>query len=138
VQVVDSRIRRVAQVCLGVLAAALVAGLRDAPLPVTGQASPETLGISGSGSPLFVAGELARTVAAYPTLVLEAILLAGAALALPFARRRGLWAIAAFGAFLLAATILPASTSILPAALAAWAISMGLALKTELYTDGRG
>jgi hypothetical protein len=137
-QMIDSRIRRAAQVCLGVLAAALVAGLRDAPLPVTGEASPETLGVSGSGSPLFVAGELARTLTAYPTLVLDAILLAVAALVLPFAGRRGPWAVAGFGAFLLTATILPASTAILPAVLVAWAICIGLALKTELYTDGRG
>ncbi len=132
VQFLDSRIRRAAHVVLGVLVAGLVAGIREVPLPVTGEPAKETLDVSGSGSPLGVTGDLVHTFAAYPTIALEGLLLVVAALALPLARRCGLWGIAAFGALLLAATVLPAATAAVPAVLVAWAVCTGLALRFRL------
>jgi hypothetical protein len=131
-QIVQSRVRRAVYVGFGVLTAGLVAGIRSAPLPVTGEKPPRELGISAGDSPLAAAGALGRLLTDHPTFVVEAFLLALAALALPFARRFGLWGIAAFGAFLLAATVLPASTAIVPALLIPWAVCIGLALRSSL------
>jgi hypothetical protein len=132
VQLLDSRIRRAAHVVAGVLAAGLVAGIREVPLPVTGEPATESLDVSGSRSPLAAGGDLVHTFAAYPTIALEALLLVVAALALPFACRCGRWGMAAFGALLLAATVLPAATAVLPAVLVAWAVCVGLALRWRL------
>jgi len=60
----------------------------------------------------------------------EALALAAAAVALPFARERGPWGIAALGAGLIAVTILPApSVAAAPLVVAAWATCTVLALK---------
>jgi hypothetical protein len=79
------------------------------------------LGLTGSDSPTAVASELWRALAAHPTLGVEALVLAGAAAALPLVRRFGLWGVAGLGAVLLAATVLPsASVASLPLALCVW------------------
>jgi hypothetical protein len=124
--------RRALQVGAAVLLAAIVAGLRHAPLPFTGAAPPKGLGIAGSGDPLAVATALWRALAARPTLLFEALALAAAAVALPFARERGLWAIAGLGAALIAVTLLPApAVAAIPLVLAAWTTCTVLALKAQ-------
>jgi hypothetical protein len=128
-QSVRSRPRRAIQVGAAVLLAAVVAGLRHAPLPFTGAAPPKGLGIAGSEDPFAVGVALWHTLLAHPTLLLEALALAVAAIVLPFARERGLWAIAGLGAGLIAVTLLPAPTvAAAPLVLAAWATCTVLAL----------
>jgi eukaryotic-like serine/threonine-protein kinase len=128
-QAVRSRPRRAVQVGAAVLLAALVAGLRHAPLPFTGAAPPKGLGIAGSEDPFAVAVALWHALLAHPALLLEALALAVAAVVLPFARERGLWAIAGLGAGLMAVTLLPAPTvAAAPLVLAAWATCSVLAL----------
>jgi hypothetical protein len=131
-QSVRSRPRRVLQVTAAVLLAAVVAGLRHAPLPFTGTAPPRGLGIAGSEDPFAVAAALWRALLAHPTLLLEAVALAAAAVVLPLARERGLWAIAGLGAGLIAVTLLPApSVAAAPLVVAAWATCTVLALRAR-------
>jgi hypothetical protein len=128
--------RRAWQASAGVLAAALVAGLRGSPLPFDGQQPPHGLGIEGSEDPGAVASALLGAVTDHRLILIEAILLGAAAVALPIVRRRGLWAIAAFGAVLLAAGLLapPLAGAGTPQALwlvlAAWALCAALAIPT--------
>jgi hypothetical protein len=64
--------------------------------------------------------------------LLEAFALAAAAVVLPFARERGLWAIAGLGAGLIAVTLLPApAVAATPLVLAAWATCTFLAVKAR-------
>ncbi len=129
-QGVRSHARRALQVGGAVLLAAIVAGLRHAPLPFTGAAPPKGLGIAGSEDPFAVALALWHALLARPTLLLEALALAAAAVVLPFARERGLWAIAGLGAGLIAVTLLPAPTvAAAPLVLAAWATCAVLAVR---------
>jgi hypothetical protein len=98
-------------------------------LPFTGTAPPRGLGITGSEDPFAVAVALWHALLAHPVLLLEALALAAAAVVLPFARERGLWAIAGLGAGLIAVTLLPAPTvAAAPLVLAAWATCSVLAL----------
>jgi serine/threonine-protein kinase len=131
-QAVRGRGRRVVQVAAAILLAALVAGLRRAPLPFTGAAPPKGLGIAGSNDPFAVLVALARTVATHQALLLEAASLAGAAALLPLARTRGVWGIACFGTGLLAITALvPAGVSTWPLVLSTWLTCIGLAAVPE-------
>jgi hypothetical protein len=123
-----SPLRRAAAAAGGVLAAAAVAGLRDAPLPFT-DAAPQPLGIDRSESLGAVAGAIADTLSANPAILFEALALAAAAAVLPLVRPRGRWAIAAFGALFLAATLLPApDVAPAPLVVAAWLMCTVLAL----------
>ena len=70
---------------LGVLTAALVAGIRHVALPLVGGPAPLGLGVAGARDPLDVAGSLARAVGAHPALLLETCVFAAVALALPYA-----------------------------------------------------
>ena len=131
-QVIRGRARRALQVTAAVLLAAIVAGLRHATLPFTGTAPPKGLGIAGSDDPFAVATALVRALEAHPTLLLEATVLAAASIALPFARERGLWTIAALGAGLMAFALLPAPTvAAAPLVLAAWGTCAVLAVGTR-------
>jgi Protein kinase domain len=129
---VRSRARRALQVAAAVLLAAIVAGLRHAPLPFTSSAPPKGLGIAGSEDPFAVCVALWRALLHHPALALEALALAAAAVALPYARERGLWAIAGLGAGLIAVTLLPApSVAATPLVLTAWATCTILALRAR-------
>src|SRR5204863_65975 len=89
-------------------------------------------GIAGSDDPFAVATALWRALLDHPTLLLEAMALAAAAVILPFARERGLWAIAGLGAGLIAVTLLPApAVAAAPLVLAAWTTCTVLALKAR-------
>ena len=121
--------RRALQTAVGVLVAAVVAGLRGSPLPFTGDSPPLGLGIAGSTRPGLVAGALWRALQANPAVGIEALALAAVALAIPYARTRGRWGIAALGAVMLSLTLLPVpAATALPLVLAAWATCAALAL----------
>ncbi len=124
--------RRAAQAGVAVLAAALVAGIRHAPLPLTGDAAPLGLGVAGAADPLDVVGSLVRAAGAHPGLLLEAAAFAAVAAALPYARARGRWGAAALGAAMLALTLLlvPAAAA-LPLVAAAWITAATLAFAGE-------
>ena len=114
------------------LLAAIVAGLRHAPLPLTGGAAPTSLGIAGSQDPLAVAHVLWHALVSHPALLLEAFVLAAAAAAMPFVAKRGLWWIAGLGAALIAGALLPApSVAAVPLVLGAWTTCIVLALRTR-------
>jgi hypothetical protein len=104
--------RRAAQAFAGVTAAALVAGLRGSPLPLTGAAA-GTVVVDGSERIPDVVAGLATVLQANTALITAAFALAVTAAVLPYARRRGLWAIAALGAGQLA-LVLVAAPSIPP------------------------
>jgi len=129
-QSLRSPLRRAVATGSAVLLAAIVAGIRHVALPFDGASAPLGLGLAGSESPGAVAAELWRALAAQPTLGLEALVLAGAAAAIPLVRRLGLWGVAGLGAVLLAAAVLPsASVASLPLALCVWITCGALSLR---------
>jgi hypothetical protein len=132
-QLARGRARRAATAGAAVLLAALIAGLRRAPLPFDGSMPPIGLGIAGSNRPSAVAHALGAQLAGHPVLLVEAAVLAAAAAALPHIRRRGPWPAAVFGAAFLAATALAApAAAVLPLVVAAWVTAAALALEPRL------
>jgi hypothetical protein len=132
-QLARGRARRAATAAAAVLLAAVVAGLRRAPLPFDGSMPPLGLGVAGSTRPTAVLHELTAQLGAHPVLLVEAAVLAAAAAVLPHARRRGPWPAAAFGAALLAATALAApAAAVLPLIVAAWLTAAALAFEPRL------
>jgi len=124
--------RRALQAAAAVLLAGVVAALRGAPLPFTGARPPLGIGLAGSTGPLDVAGTLLRAALAHPALLVEAGILAGVALALPYARARGRWGAAVLAAAMLAASVLavPGAAAI-PLAVAAWALALALVARVR-------
>jgi hypothetical protein len=123
-----SPVRRAAAAVCAVVLAAVVAGVHGARLPLGGTQVGD-LGIAGSEDPGAVAGVLWREFTSQPSLAVAALALAAGAVALPFARSRGPWGIAAFGAGLLAATLLGAPTApALAFVLAVWVTCAAMAL----------
>jgi Protein kinase domain len=127
-QLIRSGARRAVQVVAAVLVAAAAAGLRGVTLPFAyGGAKP--LGLDGTADPFAAAAAVWRVLAAEPTLLCEACVLACAAAALPRVRPRR---IAAFALVLLAGILAPDPA--LPDAaivLTIVATCLGLALKSE-------
>src|SRR5215471_14772771 len=127
---VRSAPRRAFTVALGVLTAALVAGIRHAALPLVGGAAPLGIGVTGARGPFDVAGSLARAAGAHPSLLIEAGALVLVALALPYARTRGRWGAAALGAGMIILTVAAVPTAAaIPLVLSAWAIATFTALR---------
>jgi hypothetical protein len=121
---------RALTVLVGVLTAALAAGIRHASLPLVGGAAPLGVGVAGARDPFDVAGSLARAAGAQPSLLVEACALAIVALALPHARARGRWAAAGLGAGMIVLTVAAVpSAAALPLLLASWAIAAFTALR---------
>jgi hypothetical protein len=117
-------------VAIGVLTAALAAGIRHASLPLVGGPAPLGLGVAVARDPFDVAGSVARAAASHPSLLLESCALALVALALPHARARGRWAAAGLGAGMIVLTVAAVpSASAIPLLLAAWAIAAVTALR---------
>jgi hypothetical protein len=121
-------VRRALQVFVGVLVAGLVAGIRGDILPFTGNTAPP-LELDRTRSPFTATGTVWDALTARPALLLEAIVLAAAAAALPHVPRRR---IALFGAVLLAGILAPAP-AVSDAALVVTilAICLGLAVRAE-------
>jgi eukaryotic-like serine/threonine-protein kinase len=125
---VRSIARRAVHAAFAVLVAGLVAGLGQRGLPFTGATPPRTLGIDGAAAPGAAAAALREALLAQPALLLEALALGAAAALLPYAARRGLWGIAAFGAAMLAVTLLPVPAAHAPALVACvWLTCLALA-----------
>ena len=121
---------RALAVALGVLTAALAAGIRHVALPLVGGAAPLGIGVAGAGDPLDVLGSLARAAGAQPSLLVEACALALVAVALPHARARGRWAAAGLGAGMIVLTVAAVpSAAAVPLLLASWAIAAVTALR---------
>lgn len=126
-----SPLTRAAAAAATVLVAALAAGLRRAPLPLTGDAPPLGLGIAGSEAPASVAAALWHALLAQPGIAVATLALASAAAVLPQARVRGPWAVVALGGALMAGILLAApSVAALPVTLATWAICVALVLRS--------
>jgi hypothetical protein len=120
-QLARGPVRKAAQAGTAVLAAVLVAGLRQEHFPFDGSAPPRGLGIAGSTHPTAVAGAVRGVLTAHPALLAEAAVFAAAAVAIPYCRRRGPWLAAAFGAGFLGATVAAApSAPLLPLIGSAW------------------
>jgi Protein kinase domain len=121
---------RALSVAIGVLTAALAAGIRHVALPLVGGTAPLGVGVAGARDPFDVAGSLARAAGAHPWLLLETCALALVALALPHARARGRWAAAGLGAGMIVLTVAAVpSAAALPLLLSAWAIAAFTALR---------
>ncbi|HEX7626627.1 MAG TPA: serine/threonine-protein kinase [Gaiellaceae bacterium] len=131
-QLARGRARRAAQAGAAVLLAAVVAGLHRAPLPFDGSAPPLGLGVAGSTRPSAVAHALWAQLAAHPVLAAEAVVVAAAAVLLPYARKRGPWPAVLFGTALLAATALIApAAAVLPLIVACWLTAGALAFESR-------
>ena len=121
--------RRAVQAAAAVLVAAVVAGIRGAPLPFVGASAPD-LGIAASGDPITVLTAIWGALLSRPALAVEAIVLAAVAVLLPLARTRGLWAIAGLGAgFLAAALLLAPAAATAPLVVAVWATCLAVAVR---------
>ena len=127
---VRSAALRALAVLLGVLTAALAAGIRHASLPLVGGPAPR-LGIAAARDPFDVAGSLAHAATAHPWLLLEAGALALVALALPYAQARGRWGAAGLGAAMVVLTVaaVPHATAV-PLLVSAWAVAAFTALRS--------
>jgi hypothetical protein len=129
-QLARGRARRAAHAAVAVLVAAVVAALRGAPLPFDGSAPPLGIGVTGSDRPVAVAYALWNQLATHPMLAAEAAVLGLAAAVLPYARRRGPWPPALFGASLLVGTVLAApAAAVAPLVAASWLTAAVLALE---------
>jgi Protein kinase domain len=127
-QAARGRARKAAHAAVAVILAAVVAGIRRAPLPFDGTSPPLGLGIAGSDRPAAVLDALWTQLSAHPALATEAVVLAVAAAALPGTRARGPWAAAIFGGALLAGTVVAApEAAALPLVAAAWVTAAALA-----------
>ena len=121
---------RALAVAIGVLTAALAAGIRHVALPLVGSPAPLGIGVAGARDPFDVAGSLARAAGSHPGLLLETCALALVALALPTAQARGRWAAAGLGAGMIVLTVAAVpSAAALPLLLSSWAIAAFTALR---------
>jgi eukaryotic-like serine/threonine-protein kinase len=115
---VTSTTRRALYAATAVVLAAIVAGIRRSPLPLTGE-GPPPVPLAGLDGPAEAARRLLDALP--PVLAFEALVLGVASALLPYVARRGLWELAGFGAALMAALLLPdPRIAALPAIAAVW------------------
>jgi hypothetical protein len=98
--------RRAVQCALAVLAAGLAAGMEHTALPFSGSTPELGLGIAGSAEPGAVLTALANALGRHHELPVEALVLAAAAVLLPYARQLGRWGVAGGCTLLLGASLL--------------------------------
>jgi hypothetical protein len=98
-------VRRALLAAAAMPSAAIVAGLARDPLPFTADEAPSTLGIAGSPGPSDAVGALVGFLTERPALWIEALVLVAAAVAAPYAARRGIWGVGAWGATFLTAAL---------------------------------
>ncbi|MDX6481785.1 MAG: eukaryotic-like serine/threonine-protein kinase [Gaiellaceae bacterium] len=124
---IGSGARRVLITVLGVVTAAIVAGIDRGTLPLVGGTAPHNVGLHRATGVLGAAGSLAHAAAAHPALLIESAILAAVAFALPYVFVRSLrWSIA-LGVAMIAATILAlpaAATFSIVASLAACSVAV--------------
>jgi hypothetical protein len=115
-------VRRACLAAGTVLFAASTAGLTGSAFPFTGQVPPAGLDLARTPRPSEAFTALTGVLTSHPALWIEAVVLAAAAGAIPHARARGLWGIAAWGAAFLAAAVLApwGQVPALPTALWIW------------------
>jgi hypothetical protein len=124
---VRSTVHRAVFAATAVGVAGLVAAIRRSPLPLTGESAPP-VPLAGLEGPAEAASRL--LTAAPETLAVQALVLALAAAALPHLARANAWALAGFGAALMAALLLPdPSVAAAPAVAAVWLTCGVCALK---------
>jgi Protein kinase domain len=128
VQPVRGPTRRAAQAALAVFAAALLAGLRGHPLPLTG-AKIGDLGLTATDHPGTVVQALQTVLLDNRAILAAAVVFALSAALLPFARRRGrLWiAAVCLGQALLAVTV--PTTAVTQLVLGSWLLCGLLVLR---------
>ena len=128
-------VRRLAHALAAVLLAGAAAGIDGSSVPFRGGRAPG-LDIAGSEHPVAVLQAVWQWLANTPELGLEAVILGLTAAALPFAARSSDLSIAAFGAALLAATMLAApSAGALPLVLTGWGTCAFLAVQSRRRGD---
>jgi hypothetical protein len=126
---VRSPVRRALQAAAAILTAGLVAGIRGVSLPFDGSHAP-VVRIAANDDPFSVAGALWSALLSRPALAVETIVLATVAVALPYARRHGLWAVAALGSGFLAAALLAVpSVAAIPLVVSVWATCLVVAVR---------
>jgi hypothetical protein len=126
---IRSPVRRALQTVAAILTAGLVAGIRGVSLPFDGSHAP-VVRIAANDDPFSVAGALWSALLSRPALAVETIVLATVAAALPYARRRGPWAVAALGAGFLAAALLAVpSVAAIPLVVSVWATCLVVAVR---------
>ena len=124
---VTSTTRRALYAATAVVLAAIVAGVRRAPLPLTGE-GPPLVPLAGLNGPSEAARRLLDAIPS--VLAFEMLVLAVAAAVLPYVAKRGPWELAGFGAALMAALLLPdPRIAALPAIAAVWLTCGVYALK---------
>ena len=113
-------LRRGALAAAAALSAGAVAGIR----------SGETLDLHATSSPREALAALSDYLSASPEIWIGAVVLTAATLAVPFARRRGLWGIAAWGSAFLAAALIGTGGAVgaFPLVLWVWLAAAILAL----------
>jgi protein kinase-like protein len=131
-QCISNPLRRAAAAVAGVLSAVAVASVGGGSLPFTNESAPATLPLGRTESATRAASTVLDVLSRHPAVLLEAGVLAAASLVLPFAARRGYWAVAAYGAGVIAASLLPErSVAALPVVATTWVTC--LALATTVY-----
>ena len=128
---VAGTVHRAALGALAVLSAAAVAGIRNSPLPLTGDAPP-LLGLAGSSSPAEAAGAVLAVLTEHSALGLEALVFGAAAATSAYALRLRFWGIAAWATGFLAAALFVAvgAVGLVPLVPVVWAA--GAVLVVEL------
>lgn len=127
---VGSMARRFALGTTAVVASALVSAFHGGSLPLTGEASPDRLALHATRDPLTAVSALLHAAAQHPAFACKALAVGAVAAALPFLRRRALWAsVLAGGALTLAALLPTPRVAGLPLAVAG--LLTGLALEAE-------
>jgi eukaryotic-like serine/threonine-protein kinase len=114
-----------------VLAAAVVAGLRESALPLSDRPA-AALGVGGREDPGAVASSLADALAARPEIALTAFAVAALAALLPLAAERGVWLTAGLGAAAIALLLLPTGhLSAVPVVAGIWLCCIAVTVRAE-------
>jgi hypothetical protein len=128
---VGNTVRRTAHGLAAVLVAGVVAGVHGWGIPFSGLRG-AGLGIAGSEHPIRVFQAIWQWLLSSPALGIEALILAATAGALPHLLRRADLSIAAFGAGLLAATLLAAPhAGAVPLVFAGWITYLVLTVQSR-------
>jgi hypothetical protein len=129
VQPVRSPVRRGAEAAAAVLLAGVVAALAGDALPVRGAAL-DAPDLSPGSSLAQVAAALGSSLLSQPLLPAAALLAAGVAVLLPWARRRSRFGVAGLGTLVLVATVAAGSgLAAIPLLVAVWGVAAVLAAR---------
>jgi hypothetical protein len=99
-------VRRAALAVAAVLTAVVTVVIVELSLPLTGGTAPEPDGLGRTEGPLAALDASLAAVTSRPTMVAALAIVAAAAVSAGYARRRGLWGVAVWGAGFLATLLL--------------------------------